>query len=300
MLVATAAVGCAVVSAGCGGTTGGTAVKATAPKLIARPLVEREISGLLLSPDQVNAAVGVNNMAVTNTATSMADNAPIMTPPECLAIDGAAETRVYAGSGFVAERDQSLSDGDKLEHYVKQAVVLFPTADQARAFFTASAHQWPACHDFTHTQSQTHWTVGPIATTEDTMSTTATEEEASAPPAGPAAGRWSTATTSSSTSTPAPPTPPVTRRRRLPTRSRPTSPRSGDQSSPAATSGRSVTFGLSSQKPCSRHFVVNSASMTPSVRVRTSVDTCLSTNGASSGSTRAPRCRAVTRARSAR
>ncbi len=187
MLAATAAVGCAVVSAGCGGTTGGTAVKATAPKLIARPLVEREISGLLLSPDQVNAAVGVNNMAVTNTATSMADNAAIMTPQECLAIDGAAETRVYAGSGFVAERDQSLSDGDKLEHYVKQAVVLFPTADQARAFFTASAHQWPACHEFTHTQSQTHWTVGPIATTEDTVSTTATEEEASAP--GRACGR---------------------------------------------------------------------------------------------------------------
>lgn len=187
MLAATVAFSCAVVSAGCGGTTQGTAVTATTPKLIARPLVERELPGLLLNADQVNAAMGVNNMTVTNTGTAMADNAAVMEPPECLAIDGAAEARVYAGSGYLAERDQSLSDGDKLDHYVKQAVVLFPTADQAQAFFAASAHQWPACHEYSHTQSRTRWSVGQIAVSDDAVSTTATEEEAASP--GRACGR---------------------------------------------------------------------------------------------------------------
>lgn len=186
-LAVTAAVCCALVSAGCGGTTQGTAVAPTARTLIARPLVERELSGLLLSVDQVNVAMGVNTMTVTDTRTSMADNAAVMTPPECLAIDGAAEISVYAGSGYQAERDQSLSDGDKLEHYVKQAVVLFATADQAESFFTASAQQWPTCREYTHTQSQTHWSVGQVITTHDALSTTATEQEARAP--GRACGR---------------------------------------------------------------------------------------------------------------
>ncbi|KAA0100524.1 sensor domain-containing protein [Mycolicibacterium sp. P1-5] len=186
-LAATAVVGCALVSAGCGGTTGGVAVTPTAPKLIARPLVERELPGLLLNVDQVNAAMGVNNMAVTHTATAMDDNAGFMAPPECLAIDGAAETLVYADSGYLAERDQSLSDGDKLDHYVKQAVVLYPTADQANSFFTASTQQWQACHEYTHTQSGTRWSVGQITVTDNTLSTTATEEEAKAP--GRACGR---------------------------------------------------------------------------------------------------------------
>ena len=43
-------------------------------------------------------------------------------------IDGAAEAPVYANSGKKAERDQSLNDGDNFTHYLKQAVVLFPTA----------------------------------------------------------------------------------------------------------------------------------------------------------------------------
>jgi len=185
--VAAAAVGCVLVSAGCGGTTGGNAVTPTPPKLVARPLVERELPGLLLNADQVSAAMGVAKMVITNTATSMADNAAFMTPPECLAVDGAAEARVYVDSGYLAERDQSLSDGDTLDHYVKQAVVLFPTADQARSFLSASAQEWPSCHEYVHTQSQTRWSVGQITATDDAVSTTATQQEAKAP--GRACGR---------------------------------------------------------------------------------------------------------------
>jgi len=103
-----------------------------------------------------------------------------MAPQECLAIDGAAEARVYANSGFRAERDQSLNDGDNFTHYLKQAVVLFPVVEKAGAFFDASAQQWPGCRQYTHTQSGSQWSVGPISNANGTLGTTATQQHARA------------------------------------------------------------------------------------------------------------------------
>jgi hypothetical protein len=149
--------------------------------MIPRPLVERELVELLLSPEQVNAAMGATGMTVASTQTSMSDNSATMAPQECLALDGAAEAPVYANSGFRAEHDQSLNDGDKFTHYLKQAVVLFPLVEKAGAFFDASAQQWPACRQFTHTQSGSQWFVGQIANANGTLSTTATQQDANAP-----------------------------------------------------------------------------------------------------------------------
>jgi hypothetical protein len=149
--------------------------------MIPRPLVERELVELLLSPEQVNAAMGATAMTVTNAQTSMSDNSATMAPPECLALDGAAEAAVYADSGLRAERDQSLNDGDNFTHYLKQAVVLFPLVEKAGAFLEASAQQWPACHQYTHLQSGSQWSVGQISNANGTLSTTATELNASAP-----------------------------------------------------------------------------------------------------------------------
>lgn len=180
----TAALAVAVIcalSAGCGSTIGNAASTTTPRSMIPRPLVGRELAGLLLSPEQVNVAMGATGMTVTNTQFSMSDNSATMAPQECLAIDGAAEAPVYANSGFWAERHQSLNDGDNFTHYVKQAVVLFPIVEKAGAFFDASAQQWPACHQYTHTQSESQWSVGQISNTNGTLSTTATQPNASAP-----------------------------------------------------------------------------------------------------------------------
>ncbi len=116
---------------GCASSIGNAQSPTTTRTLIPRPLVERELTGLLLSPDQVNAAMGTTGMAVTSQQAAMSDNSATMAPPECLAIDGAAEAPVYADSGFWAERDQSLNNGDKFTHYLKQALVLFPTVEHA-------------------------------------------------------------------------------------------------------------------------------------------------------------------------
>ena len=170
-----------VLTAGCASSQGSVTSTTTTRSMIPRPVVERELAGLLLSPEQLNVAMGATGMTVTNTQTSMSDNSATMAPQECLAIDGAAEAPVYANSGYWAERDQSLNDGDNFTHYVKQAVVLFPTVEKAGALFDASAKQWPACRQYTHTQSESQWSVGQISNTNGTLSTTATQQNASAP-----------------------------------------------------------------------------------------------------------------------
>ena len=170
-----------VLIPGCGSTIGNAESPPTTRSMIPRPLVERELAGLLLSPEQVNVAMGAAGMTVTNSQTAMSDNSATMEPQECLAIDGAAEAPVYANSGYRAERDQSLNDGDNFTHYLKQAVVLFPTAEKAGAFFDASAQQWPACRQYTHTQSESQWSVGQISNANRTLTTTATQQNAGAP-----------------------------------------------------------------------------------------------------------------------
>ena len=183
---ALAVAGVCVLTVGCSGSNQAK-TSTTPPTIIAPPVQERALDGLLLNPEQINAALGAKEMTVTKNHTSMSDDSATMQPRDCLAIDGSAQAQVYAGSGFTAERDLSLQDGDNFTHYVDQAVVLFATAKQAGAFFTASAQQWPACHEYTHTQSGSHWTVAPMSTTNGVLSTTATEQDAKAP--GWACGR---------------------------------------------------------------------------------------------------------------
>src|SRR6476661_9257558 len=124
--------------------------------------------------------MGSAGMTVTNSQTAMSDNSATMAPQECLALDGAAEAPVYADSGFWAERDQSLNNGDNFTHYLKQAVVLFPTIEKAGEFFNASAERWPACRGYTHTQSGTKWAVGQISDAGGTLSAIARQQDAAA------------------------------------------------------------------------------------------------------------------------
>ena len=51
----------------------------------------------------------------------------------------------------------------------------------AAAFFDVSAQQWPACRQYTHTQSESQWSIGQISNANGTLSTTATQHNASAP-----------------------------------------------------------------------------------------------------------------------
>jgi hypothetical protein len=173
--------GLCLVATGCADSISSAESPSPTRTMIPRPLTERELGGLLLDPNQAAAAMGAPPMSVTEAQSTMSDNSAIMAPPECLAIDGAAEAAVYAPSGFTAERDQSLNDGNSFKHYLKQAVVLFPYMEKAGEFLDASAKQWPACHQYTHTQSGSQWTVGEVKTGDGIVSTTSVMQQAAAP-----------------------------------------------------------------------------------------------------------------------
>ena len=189
LTAALAVAGICILTAGCSSSNQGTktSTTTTTTTTTAPPVAEAVLDGLLLSPEQVNTAMGATEMTVTKTHTSMSDDSATMAPKECLAIDGSAQAQVYADSGYTALRDQTLQEGDNFAHYVEQAVVFFPSAKQAGAFFNVSAQQWPACHQYTHTQTNSEWTVGPVSNTNGTLSTSATQQNANAP--GWACGR---------------------------------------------------------------------------------------------------------------
>jgi hypothetical protein len=172
--------GLCLVITGCTQTVSATTTTTTR-SMIPRPLVERELEGLLLDPGEVSAAMGTGGMAVTGTESAMEDNSALMSPPECLAIDAAAEAQVYAGSDYWAERGVSMNNGDDFTHYAKQAVVLFPYQEKAAAFFDQSVNQWPACRQYTHTQSGSVWDVGKLVNEDHILSTTAMMQEGRAP-----------------------------------------------------------------------------------------------------------------------
>jgi hypothetical protein len=173
--------GVAILVAGCGGSNqSNQASTTTITSLIPRPVVERELDSLLLTPAQINPLMGATAMALVRKHDKMSDDSTAMKPPECLAIDGAVQAPVYANSGFTGMRDQELNDGDNFTHYAEQAVVLFPTVKQAHVFLVGSALRWPACHQYTHTQSRTVWDVAPISYDNDTLSTVSTQEQAKA------------------------------------------------------------------------------------------------------------------------
>ena len=176
-IVAAVAAVSGTLIAGCTTTTHGSARQAGGT-FIPRPLVERELPALLLTPEQVNSVMGASAMAVVDQNATMSTGDGTVAPRECLAIDDAADSLAYAASGFWAERDQSLNDGDRFTHYVKQAVVLFPTVDAAQAFLVDSAQRWPVCTHFTHVQTGTQWTVGPATATGDALSTASTQLDA--------------------------------------------------------------------------------------------------------------------------
>lgn len=177
--VACAVAGLCILNAGCHAQHVTKPSKPAPPSMVARPVVEREIDPLPLTPEQIDAVMGAKNMASTNKREAMTDDSALTDPAkECLALDSVAQAPIYAGSGFIAVRDQAFNDGDNFTHYAEQAVVLFPIAKQADAFFNNSAKQWPACRHFRHVQSGTQWDVGPMTNENGVLSTVVTQEAA--------------------------------------------------------------------------------------------------------------------------
>jgi len=64
--------------------------------------------------------------------------------PDCLGALAAIQGSVYQGSGYTAVRGQALNAEDP-PHFVHEAAVSFPSAEQALGFVRTSADKWQAC-----------------------------------------------------------------------------------------------------------------------------------------------------------
>ncbi len=134
------------------------------------PVAEGALDGLLLSPDQIAAA--------SNTTTPMTVNATFddmftttVSDPACVGVGTVRDTHAYAGSGWRAIRGNQIFD-----HHAAAAqfVVLFPSAHDAQAFFTASAQKWPTCANRQFTETRPNYTatktVGLVSNANGTLS----------------------------------------------------------------------------------------------------------------------------------
>jgi serine/threonine kinase PknH len=148
------------------------------------PLGVAALDGLLLSPAEINNAMGATGIHVLGNVTEMGADSSEYSDPACAPLFGDAEASSYAGSGWIAVRTQHLGDFTDPKnvapgvHEVHQDVVLFPTAQFAAAFYTASSHSWQACanRSFTHTTTGAPWAVGPVVNLNGTLATTKTQE----------------------------------------------------------------------------------------------------------------------------
>jgi hypothetical protein len=159
--------------------TAGSQLTTTTPT--GHPLVaDAALEGLLLSPDQIKTAVGATGMTVAGSTAALADSAANIADKACLPMQGPGEATAYAGSGWSAARGQALREpGDTWTHGVSQYVVLFSSAHDAEAFFTASAQRWPACANRQYTvtlpgQPDHVVIVGPVSNTNSTLGATQT------------------------------------------------------------------------------------------------------------------------------
>jgi serine/threonine kinase PknH len=147
-----------------------------------KPVVEAQLEGLLLSVDQINAAVGATGITAFGTDTAMADDSvlPTLSDRACLPLQTPVAASVYADSGWSAVRMQGLRDDNANTHLVAQAVVSFSSAMKAGAFYTESTQSWLACANRQLTvadrgnPSSGIWAVGPVSNTNGILSTTKT------------------------------------------------------------------------------------------------------------------------------
>jgi serine/threonine kinase PknH len=134
------------------------------------------LNGLLLSAGQIDTAMGTTGMSPVGSMTTLTDNSFAVPDQACLPLSAAAETKVYANSGYLDVRAQVVAKDQ--QNAVNQSVVLFSSPQAAGSFFAASATSWQDCSNRQFTisangNSQVN-TVGTVSDTGGVLSATVT------------------------------------------------------------------------------------------------------------------------------
>lgn len=184
-LAAAAVAGICVLAAACGSHT----KKASTPTTTSTtppPVAVRALNGLLLPPADINTAMGAKDMSVAVSYTKMSDVTSELSDnvKDCQMVVLPAQVPVYTDSRWTAVRGQSLhepGEASAFKHTVDQAVVSFPTAADAAAFYDASSRRWTACSNRNYTrtpkgESPQTWSTQAASNTNGTLSIRRPEE----------------------------------------------------------------------------------------------------------------------------
>jgi hypothetical protein len=154
------------------------------------PVAQAALTNLLLTPSEIDAALGTMGMAIRDKSDKLADDGNKQYPQgwkwpaECLYAYGPGENPVYAGSGFTGAtgRDDSATPatpGSKdMDPEAVQYLVVFPSATEAKAFFDASSKAWPACADRSLVVpadpggAEITWKIGQVGSANGVLTTT--------------------------------------------------------------------------------------------------------------------------------
>jgi len=150
----------AVLVGACGGSNqsgpASSSTSATTTTSTRPPVAQPALAGLLLTTAEIDGVLGVTGTSTKSKADKLPDDStkPFAQgwkwPADCLFAFDPGEAPVYANSGYTAANGEddvaSLPpSSNDIDPEVTQVVVLFPSADQANAFFSTSAQAWPAC-----------------------------------------------------------------------------------------------------------------------------------------------------------
>jgi serine/threonine kinase PknH len=124
---------------------------APAPAPPPPPVVDTAaLPGLLLPADLINQRMNTTGLTSEPPFTTKL-LAGVVTPPQCAGAWGPAYEATYNGSGYTASAVQGFFDPPT---QVVQAVIAFPDAGAARAFFDKQVAEWNACKS-THIRYET-------------------------------------------------------------------------------------------------------------------------------------------------
>jgi eukaryotic-like serine/threonine-protein kinase len=144
------------------------------------PVASAALTSLLLSPKQVAGLVGADALVQESFADTVIDDSKKLLQKDCIGVAAPDQHLVYADTGWTGARSQVLRNGGNgpRAFAVIQAVIAFPSADDAKKLLALQKSQWTSCAGRTLTlvfpvpPSPQLWTAGTPADTGGTLTMT--------------------------------------------------------------------------------------------------------------------------------
>jgi eukaryotic-like serine/threonine-protein kinase len=140
------------------------------------PLPVKVLNGLLPPPEEVAQIMGASQLAVWKSIDTLIDETPVIDNKSCIGAFSPGENSVYGDTGWTAARLQAVHEPGPvpISFEVVQAVVEFPTAEEAQKVLSDQTTQWSACagKHFTLTYpgiAPAPWTFGSLTKTDNTI-----------------------------------------------------------------------------------------------------------------------------------